>query len=165
MKESIIYEKSIKRLAEKNHVEYEVMKENWEQKYEEFDSITDNHGITDGTDILQPDEDKTIIALTINGSIVIISIPDKKGNRNIHYQSIKVRNDQSQRVPEIFKDRIKDPIELNKKIVFEKTMETSPVIRIKTAININLSDFEKKASELTQEFTKIFTNIDNKTFG
>ncbi|MBR6061388.1 MAG: hypothetical protein IKP67_04880, partial [Spirochaetales bacterium] len=93
MMESDIYIKSIKRLAEKNNVDLDIMKENWQQKFDEFDSITDDYGITEEVDSANPNENKTIIALTINGSIVIISVPDHKGNRNIRYQAIRVRND------------------------------------------------------------------------
>ncbi|MBR3732028.1 MAG: hypothetical protein IKQ61_03745 [Spirochaetales bacterium] len=163
MMESDIYIKSIKRLAEKNNVDLDIMKENWQQKFDEFDSITDDYGITEEVDRADPNENKTIIALTINGSIVIISVPDHKGNRNIRYQAIRVRNDESANVPATFTDKIKQPIEKNKKILFEKTIETSPVIRIKTAGDITLADFEQKATELTAEFTKVFGNINDKT--
>jgi ribosomal protein S17E len=139
------------------------MKQNWEEKYDEFSSITDSYGITEEVESVSPTEDKTIIALTINGSIVIISVPDRKGSRSIRYQSIRVRNDESRDVPATFSDKIRDTIEKNKKIIFEKTIETSPVIRIKTAGNITLADFEQKATELTAEFTKVFSVINDKT--
>ena len=163
MNESDIYVKSIKRLAEKNHVDFDIMKQNWEEKYDEFSSITDSYGITEEVESVSPTEDKTIIALTINGSIVIISVPDRKGSRSIRYQSIRVRNDESRDVPATFSDKIRDTIEKNKKIIFEKTIETSPVIRIKTAGNITLADFEQTATELTAEFTKVFSGINDKT--
>ncbi len=163
MAESDIYIKSIKRLAEKNNVEFDIMKQNWEEKYTEFSNITDSYGITEDIESADPSENKTIIALTINGSIVIISVPDRKGIRSIRYQSIRVRNDESRDVPATFNDKIKEKIELNKKIIFEKTIETSPVIRIKTAGNITLADFEQKATELTAEFTKVFSVINDKT--
>ena len=163
MAESDIYIKSIKRLAEKNNVDFDIMKQNWEEKYDEFSSITDSYGITEEVESVSPTEDKTIIALTINGSIVIISVPDRKGSRSIRYQSIRVRNDESRDVPATFSDKIRNTIEKNKKIIFEKTIETSPVIRIKTAGNITLADFEQKATELTAEFTKVFSGINDKT--
>ena len=94
---------------------------------------------------------------------MIISVPDKKGVRSIRYQSIRIRSDESKNVPATFNDKIKVKIELNKKIIFEKTIETSPVIKIKTAGDITLADFEQKATELTAEFTKVFGNINDKT--
>ena len=157
------YEKSIKKLAEKNGVEYEIMLENWEKKYSEFDNITDNYGISEEVEKFEMNENKTLIALTINGSIVIASVPNDKGVRNVRYQSIKIRTDDSKNVPEIFDDKLKNDVELNNKILFERTMETSVIIRIKTADNISLEDFEEKAEELTYEITKVFESIDEET--
>jgi len=47
--------------------------------------------------------------------------------------------------------------------LFEKTIETSMIIRIKVANNIPITDFEEKAEEITYEFTKVFEDIDSKT--
>lgn len=157
------YVKNIRKLAEKNEVDYEAMLENWKMKYEEFDKITDSYGIAEEVDFFDKNDKKTLIALTMNGSIVIASEPDETGMRKVKYQSIKIRTDESKNVPEEFEDRLKNNVEINKKILFEKTIETSMIIRIKIADNIPLNNFEEKAEEITYEFTKIFENIDSKT--
>ncbi|HOJ63429.1 MAG TPA: hypothetical protein PLE45_03305 [Spirochaetota bacterium] len=157
------YVKNIRKLAEKNGVNYEAMLENWKMKYEEFDKITDNYGIAEEIDFFDKNEKKTIIALTINGSIIIASEPDEDGVRKVKYQSIKIRTDESKNVPEEFEDKLKNNVEINKKIIFEKTIETSIIIRMKVADNISLNNFEEKADEITYEFTKVFEDIDNKT--
>lgn len=157
------YSKSIKKLAEKNGIEYEVMLDNWIKKYEEFDNITNSYGIDQDTDLFDKNENKPFIALTINGSIVISSAINNNQKRNIRYQSIKIRTDESKNVPEYFEDNLARAVEINKKILFEKTIETSVIIRIKTADNIILDDFEEKAEQLTAEFTKVFELIDEKT--
>jgi len=157
------YVKNIRKLAEKNGVEYEAMLENWKNKYEEFDKITDKYGIAEEVDFFDKNDNKTVIALTINGSIVIASEPDEEGMRKVKYQSIKIRTDESKNVPENFEDRLKNNVEINKKMLFEKTIETSMIIRIKVANNIPITDFEEKAEEITYEFTKVFEDIDSKT--
>lgn len=157
------YIKSIKKLAEKNEVNYETMLENWKMKYEEFDKITNNYGISEEVDFFEKDEKKTLIALTINGSIIIASEPDEIGNRKVKYQAIKIRNDESKNVPEEFEDRLKNKVEINKKLIFEKTIETSIIIRIKVSDNIPIGNFEDKAEEITYEFTKVFEDIDAQT--
>lgn len=157
------YSKSIKKLAEKNGIEYEVMLDNWIKKYEEFDNITNSYGIDQETDLFDKNENKPFIALTINGSIVISSAINNNQKRNVRYQSIKIRTDESKNVPEVFEDALANDVEINKKILFEKTIETSVIIRIKTADNVILDDFEEKAEQLTAEFTKVFELIDEKT--
>lgn len=157
------YENNIKKLATKNNVDFEVMLENWEKKFEEFDNITNRYGFEEDLDQFAKDEAKPFIALTINGSIVIASELDDNGLRKVRYQSIKIRTDDSKNVPKIFNASVKDDIELKKAIVFEKTIETSFIIRIKSSENFNWDDFEETADVITQEFTRKFELIDQET--
>ena len=64
------YKKNIEKLAEKNNVDVDVMVDNWKQKFEEFEAITDDHGFTDREEALEKDEQKPFAGLTINGSII-----------------------------------------------------------------------------------------------
>lgn len=157
------YSKNIKKLAEKNGVEYEIMLDNWQQKYEEFDTITDKYGFEEELDSFDGESANPFIALTINGSLVIASEPDEGGIRKVRYQSIKIRTDESSNVPKIFHAKIGGGVELKNSVMFEDTMETSFIIRIKTSDSIEESAFEEQAEAMTQEFTKKFELIDKET--
>lgn len=154
------YEKNIKKLAEKNDIDFELMKDNWIAKYEEFDNITNESSFDIDLEQFAPDEIKPFIALTINGSIIIASIPDEDGMRKVRYHSIKIRTDDSINVPEIFNAKIKGDIAISKTIVFEDVMETSFLINIKSSDDIDADSFEDEAEMITQEFTKRFEKID-----
>jgi hypothetical protein len=155
------YQSNIQKLADKNNVSYDLMVENWSQKYEEFDSITDNYGIMDDIEEFDKDTAMPFVAVTINGSIIVASEPDEDGKRKVRYQSIKIRTDESSNVPEIFEAPLAENIAVNKTAIFEKTIETSFLIRIKTSENFSWEDFENKADALTQEFTRKFEMFDD----
>ncbi|MCG8571178.1 MAG: hypothetical protein MJB14_13675 [Spirochaetes bacterium] len=157
------YQSNIEKLATKNNVDYEVMLDNWKQKFEEFDNITNRFGFVNEVEELDSSEEHPFIALTINGSIVLASEPGEDGVRKVRYQSIKIRTDGSQNVPEVFEAAMGENAKLNKSIIFVKTMETSFIITIKTADNFNWDDFEETADVMTQEFTKKFELIDQET--
>lgn len=157
------YERNISKLAEKNDIDFEIMLDNWKQKFKEFDKITDKYGFSDELDVYNSDETLPFISLTINGSILIVSEPDDDELRKVRYQSIKVRTDDSKNVPEIFRGKIKDTLRLSKPVIFENVIETSPIIMIKTSDNFDWDKFEGVAEQLTVEFTKRFEKIDNET--
>ncbi|HBD94423.1 MAG: hypothetical protein A2015_09105 [Spirochaetes bacterium GWF1_31_7] len=158
-----LYEKNITKLAEKNGVEYEVMLENWIQKFNEFDKITDKKGFSDELESYNLEEKLSLVALTINGSILIVSESNDNDERKVRYQSIKIRTDDSKNVPEVFTGKIKDAIKISKTVVFENIIETSPIIKIKSSDDFNWDEFENVADEMTREFTKQFEMIDNQT--
>ncbi len=157
------YKVNIRKLALKNGVEYDVMLDNWKQKFEEFHNITNQYGFEDDLEEFAKDNPSPFLALTINGSIVIASKPAENDERKVRYQSIKIRTDDSSNVPEIFHAVMNDDVVLKKAITFVKTIETSFIICIKTSDSFNWDEFEEKAANLTQEFTKKFEMIDNET--
>lgn len=157
------YEKNILKLAEKNGVEYGVMLDNWEQKFVEFDRITEKTGFSDELDEYDTNDSLPFVALTVNGSILIVSEPNDNNERKVRYQSIKIRTDDSANVPEVFTGVLENSIKLSKTAVFEKMIETSPIIRIKTSDDLDWDSFDEVADEMTVEFTRKFEMIDNNT--
>lgn len=157
------YKRNIEKLAEKNNVDYDTMEENWSRKFEDFQNITDDYGFEFEHDIYEKNEINPFIAMTINGSILIVSEITENDKRKVRYQSIKIRTDESKNVPEIFEGVLKEDISINKKAVFDNMMETSPIIIIKSSDNFDWDSFEKAAEELTFEFTKKFELIDKET--
>ncbi len=157
------YKGTIEKLAKKNNVDYEIMLENWRTKYSEFDKITDKYGFNDVTSDYLTGDKEPFIALTVNGSILIVSEPDSECIRRVRYQSIKIRTDESANVPEIFNGVLSNDVSLKKTVNFENVMETSPIIMIKKSDTFNWDEFEDVADELTLVFTKRFEKIDNDT--
>lgn len=157
------YKKNIEKLAQKNGTEYEIMLENWESKFKDFDRITDQYGFSSDKEEYLEEERKPVIALTVNGSILIVSEAKESGERKIRYQAIKLRNDESQNVPEVMTGILKGKIALSKPALFDGVLETSPIIKIKTSNNFDWDKFESTADNFTIEVTRKFEKIDRET--
>ncbi|MCG8570851.1 MAG: hypothetical protein MJB14_11995 [Spirochaetes bacterium] len=154
------YEKNIMKLAEKNGIEFELMLDNWKQKYEIFDSITDDAGLMEEFEEFDKDNDMPLVALTVNGSIIIASKPDEMGSRKVRYLSIKLRNDESKNVPEVFNGKLTKNVHVGDAATFD-VMASSGVIAMKGADDFEFEEFEEKAEEITDQVTKVFEQLDD----
>lgn len=154
------YETSIKKLSEKNNVEYELMLNNWRQKLETFDSITDEAGMMEDFQNFEKDSELPLVAITVNGSIIVASNPDDDNNRKVRYLSIKIRNDESKNVPDIFTGKLTKDIKIGGQAAFD-LMSSSGVIAMKGAEDFDWEKFEDKAEYITEEVTKVFEQLDD----
>ena len=152
------YIKSIERLAKKNNIPLDAMIKYWKNKYETFNDITDKYDFHYDEKFYPKDSSRPFIALTVNGSIIIASAPNN-GLREIQYLPIEIRNDGSNSVPQKTKGKLADHLEYLEKADFENLFSTSPVIRIKTADELNREIFEEKTAQFTKEITDAFTKI------
>lgn len=153
------YIKNIEHLAKKNNVPTDTMMKYWQDKYAAFEEITDKYNFCNDTNFYPNDSQLPFTALTINGSIIIVSSAQSNGLRNIQYIPIEIRCDESNIVPKKTKGKLTDNVEYMKKIDFENLFSTSPVIKIKTADEPNNELPDDKTEQFTKEITDAFTKI------
>lgn len=153
------YIKNIERLAKKNNIPINIMTKYWKDKYEIFGDITNKYDFCYDQKFYSKDSEKPFIALTVNGSIIIASAPQTNDLREIQYLPIEIRNDDSNTVPQKTKGKLSDNLEFFKKADFENLFSTSPIIRIKTADELNKDIFDEKTAQFTKEITNVFTKI------
>ena len=155
------YIKNIELLAKKNNVTTDVMLKFWKDKYTTFGEITDKYDFYNEVKFYSKDSTLPFIALTVNGSIIIASTPQNNGNREIQYLPIEIRCDDSCCIPKKTKGKLSEHLEYLKKADFENLFSTSPIIRIKTADELNKEIFEEKTAQFTKEITDAFTKINS----
>lgn len=158
---STVYKKNIEHLAKKNNVPFDVMLKYWQDKYIAFDEITDKYDFCYEEKFYSKDSVRPFIALTVNGSILIVSATQHDGMRKIQYLPIEIRSDDSIAVPKEAKGKLSEHVEYLKKADFENLFSTSPIIRIKTADELDEAIFEAKTMQFTREITSVFTKINS----
>ena len=125
--------------------------------------LTEGKGFSEDLELFESNREATLVALTINGSILIVSCPDATFNRKVRYQSIRIRTDDSKNVPEIFTGRILNDVRISQNVIFEKIIETSAIIKIKSSEDCEWEEFDDVADEMSLQFTRKFEEIDANT--